>query len=58
MQYLYLLLFILYFEESSYLVEGFVLCLWDLVVREDPEDGQEHAEGQERVVLQHRLNRV
>ena len=45
-------LFVPYSEEGGYLVEGLVLGLRHLLVREHPEDGQEHAERQEGVVLE------
>lgn len=39
-------------EEGQDLLERLVLRLGHLLVREYPEDGQEYAERQERVVLQ------
>jgi len=44
-------------EEGQDLLEGLVLRLGHLLVGEYPEDGQEHAERQERVVLQGSLDK-
>lgn len=38
-------------EESENFFERFVLRLWNLLVREYPEDSQEYAEWKERVVV-------
>lgn len=42
-------------EEGEYFFEGLVLGLRDLLVREYPEDGQQHAERKERVVFESSL---
>lgn len=45
-----------YSEESGNFIKGFVLGLGDFAICENPEESEEHAEGEEGVVFQRRLH--
>lgn len=49
-------LFVPYSEEGGDLVKGFVLCLWDLAICENPKESEKYAEREEGVVFQRRLH--
>ena len=52
----YVPLFVAYSEEGCDLVKGFVFRLGNFAICENPKKSQEHAKGEEGVVLQGRLH--